>query len=98
MSLEFFLSSTPPQKKCIMEKYNNIENDTFDETGASGAPDVTSATIKSLPKGLEYQAQQKRQFDAEIITKRPEKLETLRTTCENRPIRFKVGEPHQDRG
>ena len=90
---------TPAQKGYRMEEYSNIENNTFDACDAcnpSSVCDATSVTTKGQEQGVELQAQQGCQLNAEIVTKRSGKLGALGATSGNRTIRFKEGELHHN--
>ena len=77
-----------------MEKYSDIENDTVDTCNTSGARDATLASTKDQKQKMELQAQQKRQLDAEIVTKRSGKLGALGATSGNKTIQLKGGKSY----
>lgn len=73
-----------------------MKNDMVDACKASGACNAISATTKNQEQRIELQAQQKRQLDAAIVTKRLEKLGALGATSRNKCIWFKAGKPHHN--
>lgn len=79
-----------------MEKYNDIENTTFDAFDTSGARDATLVTTNDQKQEAEYQVKQRRQLDVERERKQVGKLGILEVTSGNKMIQFnfKTGEPY----